>query len=188
MSTASANVVVSTSSLPVPSYDKKRMTSEHYLTQLEKFFEAQHHKQDKFLYLAGTVMTGETLKWYHNIVTRATGWDDLKKKFKEEFDTPFDQRERNKLLYTKTQRFDESVSSYVYEMVIRWDPDMADPTPGKLIAAAEDALRSLHKGQKFTNQGKIKLPPLHEMPDKDAKDDKGSKAADSQATSSQGNG
>ena len=46
----------------------------------------------------------------------------------------------------KLRRAYEGLHVDIYQ-TIKWDPEMANPTAGALIAAADDALRILHRRQ-----------------------------------------
>ena len=186
------NVLVPTPSMKVPVYDRKRMTADYFFVQVKKYFEFQGHEVARHVYLLGTVLEGNYKRWYENNVKPNTTWDACLLSFKTEFDTRYDKSERVKLLATRVQGDNETVSTYVYEMLflasqvypqeadreklrrayeglhmdiyqtIKWNPDMPNTSAGSLIAAAEDALRILHRRQQSLSGGSNKLPPMQE--------------------------
>ena len=92
------SVVVSSTAIKTPIYDKRRMTADYYFAEIKKYFEAQGHQDSAHLYLLGTVLDGVHKRWYENNITETSTWDFCLLSYKTEFDTRFDRSERVKLL------------------------------------------------------------------------------------------
>ncbi|CAG7831200.1 unnamed protein product [Allacma fusca] len=191
---AGFKVTVTNHAIPTPAYDRSKMTSNHYFSQCEKYFRSQHHKDQDFVYLFGTLLKSDEKLWYDNSVTDATTWAELKVAFKKLFDTAEDKDKREKILANKVQGSEETIASHVYQMVclagqvhpneamedkvyraykslhprirqlVHWSS--IDKTQEGLIAASNFVLDNLHKTQKLEELGKTKLPPINVIREK----------------------
>ncbi|CAG7719574.1 unnamed protein product, partial [Allacma fusca] len=94
---AGFKVTVTNHAIPTPVYDKSKITSTHFFSQVEKYLRSQHHKEQDFVYLFGTLLKSDEKLWYDNSVTDATTWDALKLAFKKMFDTSEDKDKREKI-------------------------------------------------------------------------------------------
>jgi len=106
-----------TSNLPVPKFDTKKTTATAYLTEVERYFAAQNHTPDQFLYLIKSIMPQDLKVWYDYCGVYANDWVSFKAQFIAKYDNWDAQNERITLLQSKEQQLSESTESFIYEML-----------------------------------------------------------------------
>src|SRR5271154_2899093 len=169
--------------LRIPQYNAKLVTADHYLDDIETYFRAQHHTEDRWVNLVTTILSKENKQWYDINKEGIRTWDQFRRAFNRKFDSPTVQKERITILHTRRKQANEPVETFVYDMVslskqvypneemeismmrvidglvpdLRLAIDTKEyDSPESLIEAAKKALKNLEDKEKY----KSGLPPL----------------------------
>jgi hypothetical protein len=101
----------------IPQYDPEKQSAAVYLEQLEAYFKSQGHDEKDYLGVVPTVLEDHVNSWLRNKKTATYTWSQFKTDYKARFDGVSAQQRRQLALITRTQRDDEPVENFVWEMM-----------------------------------------------------------------------
>jgi len=199
------------SKIPVPKFESNKDTPTAFLTDVERYFRAQNHPPEQWLYLVKTILPIDAKAWWDHRKQNVLTWNAFRQEFINRYDSWIDINERKRMLYTRQQK-KEPIEQFIYEMVdiakrLLPDEHLRDSVqrakqalnhrirgalgPGLFQTPEElfQACRTIHKDleqadsrQKFPNY----LPPLYQTQETTAK--KGDNAEASSSKSSYNGG
>ena len=70
-----------TSSIPVPKYDARKTHAQAYLNDVERYFRAQNHTDDQFIYLIKSILPANIKAWWEHVGNKVTSWGQFKAMF-----------------------------------------------------------------------------------------------------------
>jgi len=103
--------------VPIPKFNPKKTTANHFLDDVETYFRAQHHAENRWVNLIPTILQNENKQWYDLVKNEIETWANFRQLFINKFDSPAVQQERLRNLYTRRQNATEPLETYVYDMV-----------------------------------------------------------------------
>ena len=105
--------------IPIPKYDQESMTASYYLDEVETYFQSQGFGDNQRLYMINSIVETEVKSWLQHTKRQNPNltWDEFKVKFAEKYDTWFHRHNRMNRLQNRRQKDDESIESYVWEIV-----------------------------------------------------------------------
>lgn len=103
--------------IDMPEYHYERMTSDSFFSKCINYFKSQGYTPTQYHQVVGAIMKGDMKLWHDNVTSSINSWADFCNLFKAKYDSEAVVEKRKRHLYTRRQKFDESVEQFVYEMV-----------------------------------------------------------------------
>jgi len=102
-------------SVDLPKYDHRRMTSDTFFQQCQNYLNAQEYEEANHYKMLPIIFKGEMKLWYDSVSSNISDWDDFKTEFSRKFDSNLIQRERNRILHSKRQTMLDPSEEFVYQ-------------------------------------------------------------------------
>jgi len=113
----SIKVTAVSSTVPVPQFNSKKTTAEAYIKDVERYFCAQNHSPDQYIYMIRAILSPELKTWWDHIGKDAQDWNDFKTLFIQRYDNWFEKNERLKHFHKREQQQNEPTEAFKYEML-----------------------------------------------------------------------